>query len=95
MTARRVAIWVGGAVLALVLLLGIALVGLNTDPGRRLVANKIGAFQTASGLRFQVGRIEGSIYGRMTIRDLRVSDTRGVFATAPRILFAAARLPPT
>jgi translocation and assembly module TamB len=85
MTARRLAIWTGGAVVALLLLLGITLIGLNTDPGRRFLADKIGGFQTASGLRFQIGRIEGSIYGRMTIRDLQVSDTKGVFATAPRI----------
>lgn len=85
MTARRIAAWVGGAALALLLLLGIALVGLNTDPGRRFLVDRISAFQTQSGLRFQVGRIEGSIYGRMTLRDLRVSDTKGVFAIAPRI----------
>jgi len=85
MTARRVAIWTGGAILALILLLALVLLGLNTGPGRRFVADRISGFSTESGLKFQVGRIEGSIYGEMTIRDLRVSDTKGVFATAPRI----------
>src|SRR5690349_2662695 len=85
MTARRIALWAGGIVLGLVALLGVALVGLNTDPGRRFIADKLAGFSTQSGLRFQVGRIEGSIYGKMTLRDVRVSDTKGVFATAPRI----------
>jgi translocation and assembly module TamB len=85
MTARRVATWAGGAILALILLLAVALLALNTGPGRRFLADQISGFETASGLKFQVGRIEGSIYGRMTIRDLRVSDTKGVFATAPRV----------
>ncbi|NNM78168.1 hypothetical protein HJG53_14825 [Sphingomonas sp. ID1715] len=85
MRARRIALWAGGILLALAALVGLALLGLNTDPGRRFIADKIAGFSTASGLRFQVGRIEGSIYGRMVLRDLRVSDTKGVFATAPRI----------
>lgn len=85
MTVRRIAIWAGGAVLALVLLLGILLLGLNTDPGRRFLADKIGGFETQSGLKVQIGRIDGSIYGRMVLRGVRVSDAKGVFATAPRI----------
>jgi translocation and assembly module TamB len=85
MQARRIALWVGGILLALLVLIGVALLGLNTDPGKRFVADRIAGFSTASGLRFQVGRIEGSIYGRMVLRDLRISDTKGVFATAPRI----------
>jgi translocation and assembly module TamB len=85
MTARRIAIWAGGVVLGLILLLGIVLIGLNTDPGRRFIADRIAGFSTQSGLRFQVGRIDGSIYGKMVLRGVRISDTNGVFATAPRI----------
>ncbi|MBA2918349.1 hypothetical protein GON01_05105 [Sphingomonas sp. MAH-20] len=85
MTARRIAIWAGGIVAGLLLVLAVVLVGLNTDPGRRFIADRAAGFTTASGLRFQVGRIEGSIYGKMVLRDVRVSDTKGVFATAPRI----------
>lgn len=85
MTARRIAIWAGGAILGLILLAGLLLLAINTGPGRRFVANKIGGFSTQSGLKVQVGRIDGSIYGDMVLRDVRVSDTKGVFATAPRI----------
>lgn len=82
---RRIALWAGGAVVALLLLVGLGLLGLNTDPGRRFVVDQVNRFETASGLRLQVGRIEGSIYGRMVLRDVRVRDPKGVFATAPRI----------
>jgi translocation and assembly module TamB len=85
MTARRIAIWVGGAVAALLVLFALVLLGLNTSPGRRFIATKIAGFSTQSGLRFQVGRIDGSIYGVMTLRDVRVSDTKGVFAAASEI----------
>ncbi len=36
----------------------IVLFGINTDPGRRLVADQIGGYTTASGLNIKVGRIE-------------------------------------
>lgn len=85
MRARRIAMWAAGAVPALLILLGLALLGLNTDPGRRFVADRIGGFTTESGLRIQIGRIDGSLYGAMTLRDIRVSDTRGVFATSPSV----------
>lgn len=85
MTGRRIAIWVGGVLVGLLALVGLALLSVNTDPGRRFIVDQLNKFETASGLRFQVGRIEGSIYGRMTLRDVRVRDPKGVFATAPRI----------
>jgi translocation and assembly module TamB len=85
MAGRRIAIWAGGAVLGLLALAALALLGLDSGPGRRFVVDQIGKFETASGLKVQVGRIEGSIYGKMVLRDVRVRDPRGVFATAPRI----------
>lgn len=85
MNGRRIAKWAGIAVAGLVALVAILLLGLNTDPGRRFVADRLNGFETASGLKVQVGRIEGSIYGEMVLRDLRVSDPKGVFLTAPRV----------
>lgn len=85
MTARRVAIWAGGIVAALALLAGALLIGLNTGPGKRFVADRLAGFSLQNGLSFQVGRIDGSIYGAMVLHDVRVRDTRGVFLTAPRI----------
>ena len=85
MTARRVAIWVGGLLAGLVLIAALLLLGLNTGPGKRFVTDRLAGFGLQNGLSFQVGRIEGSIYGAMTLHDVRVRDTKGVFLTAPRI----------
>jgi len=82
---QRILKWIVLTVVGIVVLLLLVLFGINTDPGRRLVADQIGGYTTASGLNIKVGRIDGSIYGAMTLSDLRVSDTKGVFLTSPRL----------
>ena len=82
---QRILKWIGIAILALLLLLAIVVLGINTDPGRRFVADQIGNYNTASGLNIKVGRIDGSLYGRMSLKDVRVSDPEGVFATSPEL----------
>lgn len=82
---QRIAKWLGIALLGLVVLLLAILLGINTDPGRRFVADQLGKYKTAGGLNITVGRIDGSLYGAMVLRDLRVSDPKGVFLTAPRL----------
>ncbi|MES2059019.1 MAG: hypothetical protein V4564_23970, partial [Pseudomonadota bacterium] len=77
--------WTAIGVAGLVLLLALLIVGLNTSPGRRLVANFLGGYTTESGLNIKVGRIDGSIYGAMILTDVRVSDPKGIFLTSPRI----------
>jgi translocation and assembly module TamB len=85
MTGRRIAIWAAGILGGLVLLAAALLIGLNTGPGKRFIADRLAGFTLQNGLSFQVGRIDGSIYGAMVLHDVRVRDTRGVFLTAPRI----------
>ena len=82
---QRILKWIGLTILALLVLVAVVLLGINTDPGHRFLADQIGNYKTASGLNIKVGRIDGSIYGRMTLRDLRVSDPKGVFVTSPRL----------
>jgi translocation and assembly module TamB len=81
----RIAKWAGIVVVALAALVGLALLGLNTSPGKRFIADRIAAFSTASGLSFRTSRIEGSIYGEMRLRDVEVRDTAGVFLTIPEL----------
>ena len=81
----RILKWIGVALLSLVVLAGLVLFGINTDPGRRFVADRIGEYKTETGLNIRVGRIDGSLYGRMRLTDLRVSDPKGVFLTSPRL----------
>ena len=82
---RRILKWLGIAVLSLLVLLLLVVFGINTDPGRRLVADQLGGYTTASGLNIKVGRIDGSLYGRMILSDVRVADPKGVFLTSPRL----------
>jgi translocation and assembly module TamB len=81
--ARTAAKWAGFTVLGFVVLIGAFLVWLNTDPGRRYVVRQINNLETASGLDIDIGSIEGSIFGELTIRDLTLKDPRGTFFYAP------------
>ncbi|MCZ4343711.1 translocation/assembly module TamB domain-containing protein [Sphingomonadaceae bacterium G21617-S1] len=71
--------------LSLLLLLSAAIWMLDSAPGHRLIADRIGALRPGSGLRIRIGRIDGSIWSRATLRDLRLYDTRGLFLEAPEI----------
>ncbi|OYY90626.1 MAG: hypothetical protein B7Y45_06670 [Sphingomonas sp. 28-66-16] len=66
----------------LIALVGVLLLGINTGPGRQFVANQLAGYTLASGLKFDIGRLDGSLYGKLVIHDLRISDPNGVFATA-------------
>jgi translocation and assembly module TamB len=75
--------WIAGAIAALALILGIALVVVDSDVGHRWVATRIATIRTANGLRFAIGRIDGSLYGRSRLRDVRVYDLDGLMLQAP------------
>jgi translocation and assembly module TamB len=71
--------------IALLFLFAGALVLLDTAPGHRFIVDRIARLETASGLRIHIGRIDGSIFGKSQLRNVSVSDTRGVFLTSPNI----------
>lgn len=77
--------WLIGGVAALLALIVAALVAIDTPPGRRFIIDQIEALEPANGLRIGIGRIDGSIYGEMTISDLRLYDPEGLFFEAPEI----------
>ena len=77
--------WTGLGLVALAFLAAAFLTLLDTGPGRRFIADRISHVALQSGLRISIGRIEGSIYGRMTLRDVRLSDPQGMFAESPRL----------
>ncbi|HTG38077.1 MAG TPA: translocation/assembly module TamB, partial [Sphingomonas sp.] len=56
----------------------------DTQPGHRFIADRIAALAPSNGMRYRIGRIEGSIYGRATLIDIRISDPRGPVFVAPR-----------
>lgn len=84
-TVGRVVKWVAVTIATLLALAVLAVVALNTDPGRRFLVGKLSGYQLASGLKIELGRLDGSLYGKLTIRDLKISDPKGVFATAPQV----------
>jgi translocation and assembly module TamB len=71
--------------IALLFLLAGGLVLLDTAPGHRFIVDRIAGLETASGLSIRIGRIDGSIFGKSQLRNVSVSDTRGVFLTSPSI----------
>lgn len=82
---RRVLIWVGAVIVALVVLVLVAVVALDTAPGRALAARLIGGYTLTDGLNFRVARIDGSLYGRMELHDVEIRDLKGLLATAPEV----------
>ena len=70
---------------ALAFLLSVGLVLLDTAPGHRFIVDRIQQIETASGLKFRIGRIEGSIFGASRLKSVAVSDSQGVFLTSPEI----------
>ncbi len=82
---RRVVKWTAITVVSLAALAGAALLGLNTGPGRAFVARQISGTTLASGLNIRVGRIDGSLYGALVLRDVEVRDPKGAFGSAKEI----------
>jgi translocation and assembly module TamB len=88
MIAWRILGWVG-IVLAGIVVLVLGLIAFaQTRPGKDLLASMIGGLASGNGLTVTIGRIEGSVPFDMTVRDVRLADAKGVFATADRIALA-------
>jgi translocation and assembly module TamB len=69
--------------LAIVALVATLLVAIDTGPGHRLIANRIATLKPANGMRYRIGRIEGSIYTRARLIDVRIYDPQGLVLRAP------------
>ncbi|WP_081944625.1 translocation/assembly module TamB domain-containing protein [Sphingopyxis sp. MWB1] len=69
----------------LVTLLAIFLIGLNSDAGRRFVITQIEKHEFENGMKIGIGRLDGSLYGAMRVRDFTLSDPRGVFLRSPEV----------
>lgn len=76
--------WLLGLFIALVLAVGAALLLIDTQPGHRFIADRIAALAPRDGMKYRVGRIEGSIYGRATLIDVTIRDPKGLVFSAPR-----------
>ncbi|MDO7843357.1 translocation/assembly module TamB domain-containing protein [Sphingomonas immobilis] len=68
----------------LLALVTLGVVTLDSDIGHRWVADRIAALRPANGLRYSVGRIDGSLFSKAVIVDLRISDPQGLVLAVPR-----------
>ncbi|MEO5706043.1 MAG: translocation/assembly module TamB domain-containing protein [Alteraurantiacibacter sp.] len=83
---RAVLGWGGRLVLLLALLVLAFAAFLHTPPGRDMLMDQIAAYAPVSGLRVEVGGIEGSILWSATLTDVKVRDADGtLFAEVPRV----------
>lgn len=80
---RRRRRWIWRGLLALLAFLIGALVLLNSPVGKRFIVDRIAEVAPASGLRIEVGRIEGDIYGQARLYDVVLYDPTGPFLTVP------------
>jgi translocation and assembly module TamB len=81
--------WLAGVLLLLVLALAAAVpIGLwwlaETPGGRSFVASRVSGIEPESGIRYEVGRIDGSLLSRFELVDVVVNDLDGPLALIPR-----------
>jgi translocation and assembly module TamB len=69
--------------LAIVAMLAMAAGILDTAIGHRLLADALAETTLDNGLHVQIGRIDGSIYGRAVLEDTTLLDVRGAFLKVP------------
>ena len=82
---RRIGSELFWALLLIVGVIGGALLFIDTGPGHRFLIDRIEERDLGGGLRVKIGRLEGSIYDEMVLRNVELHDPEGVFLTAPEI----------
>ena len=83
--ASRVGRWAVFVLGGIVLLIGAALLLLDTAPGHRFVVDQVRALEFENGMEIEVGEIDGSIYGEMVLKDLSIRDPKGEFLFSPEV----------
>lgn len=81
----RALAWLLGLAVGLVLLVIAAMWAIDTGPGHRFLIDRIERLAPRSGLKIRIGRIDGSLYNRARLRDLRVYDSEGLLFDSPDI----------
>lgn len=72
-----------GGLIALLAVIALGVVVLNSPIGHRYVVERIARLAPASGLKIEIGRIEGSLYGQATLHHVTLSDPKGPFLRVP------------
>ena len=74
-----------GLPLALIGLVALGMMTLDSAIGHRLLADGIAGYESETGLRLSVGRINGSIYGSASLEDVVLHDPHGAFMRVPAV----------
>lgn len=81
--------WLRGilwGLLSIPLLLIAVYFGLDTSVGHRFIVDRIERIESSTGLKIRIGRIEGSIYSKARLKDVRVFDAKGLLFSSPDML---------
>lgn len=73
--------WLAGVFLAVMLAIASVLLWLNTPMGKSWIVEQIAGVAPASGLKVEIGKIDGDIYGEARLHNVTLSDPKGVFLT--------------
>lgn len=80
---RRIALWLGGALLGPVALVAAAVLLLQTAPAKDWLATTLsGLASEATGFVISIGRIEGAVPTDFTVASLQIADADGVWLEA-------------
>ncbi len=83
--SRVIQRWIAAVLVGVLLVVAGAAMWLDSRQGHRFIAGRIERLAPQSGLRIKVGRIEGSIYSKATLRDVRIADPQGEFLYIPQL----------
>jgi len=75
--------WIVRGLIGVVATIVLAFVVINSSIGKRIVTDQIASIAPASGLRFEVGRIDGDLFGEATLHDVTLYDSKGEFLAFP------------
>ncbi|MGZ3304428.1 MAG: translocation/assembly module TamB domain-containing protein [Asticcacaulis sp.] len=81
----RVAAYSAVIIAIFALLAGGALLTIDSRPGKRFIVNLINGYTLPAGIKVHIGSIDGSLYNDLTLRDVSLSDAKGIFVTSPWI----------
>ena len=76
---------IAAGLIALIGLLGLGAVLIDSPIGHRFIANSLASYAPASGLRIRIGRIEGSLLREAELTDVVLSDPQGEFLRVPEV----------
>jgi translocation and assembly module TamB len=83
---HRTIIGVTAAIMVVLIAISGAYLWLDTNSGKRFLIRQIEGYAFENGLKLSIGSLEGSVYDRLIINNLRFADPLGVFASAPRVV---------